>query len=31
MIKLVEAEEKYLKHYGKSTEDFIKRYGKNYL
>ena len=26
-----EAEKKWLKHYGKTVEDFIARYGKNYL
>ena len=25
------AEERWIKYYGKSTEDFIKRYGRNYL
>ena len=26
-----EAEKKWLEHYGKTVEDFIARYGKNYL
>ena len=30
MLKSI-AEESWLKHYDKTTDDFIKRYGKNYL